>query len=394
MLQTLKLDFQTTLLFATILTVLFTATVALLWQVLHKEGAYRRLLAWNVLVLASQLLRLATGEQDAPWVFAVYWSLLMCANAAYCGAALLMIDKPQYERALYAVCGALLLVLWILATVAVSRQPMGALVGLISAALYVVTAIAVYRLIGERHSVVRAVVTAPFVLAATLAMWFAAQRLADLLSGVVVVQRQAVSHLFGEIVFICANLSVLLWLFLRQERKILHLARTDALTGALNRRGLQEALGGVRQGLTSGDVDDECAIVMMDIDHFKRINDSHGHRAGDEVLRQFSQLVLQRKRPGDLFARLGGEEYCLLMPHASVKDAVHWANALRDSLRAQALPVADGMPQLQVTASFGVASLKAASADWQHAIDDALMRADDALYAAKAGGRDRVVLST
>lgn len=152
-------------------------------------------------------------------------------------------------------------------------------------------------------------------------------------------------------------------------------ARTDPLTGLLNRRGLDE----MAPSGTAG------AVVVVDIDRFKLINDGHGHAAGDRVIAALARVLHGTARPGDLVARAGGEEFVVVMPRATPDLARLWAEAVRIALRD--LPVsALGVPP--VTASFGVAP-------WPDGVPlhIALESADRALYQAKDAGRDRTVVS-
>ncbi|MBX3721524.1 MAG: GGDEF domain-containing protein [Turneriella sp.] len=128
------------------------------------------------------------------------------------------------------------------------------------------------------------------------------------------------------------------------------------------------------------------SCVMIDIDHFKKINDTLGHPAGDTVLIQVSALLLREARQYDEVARYGGEEFAILMPETSLDDSVKIAERLRERIAEHAIDV-DGK-KIHVTASFGVASFPAAGI---HTIGDLLKVADEALYKAKYGGRNRVV---
>jgi diguanylate cyclase (GGDEF)-like protein len=119
---------------------------------------------------------------------------------------------------------------------------------------------------------------------------------------------------------------------------------------------------------------------MLDIDHFKRINDQHGHGIGDDVLRELCKRISQRLRRTDVFCRLGGEEFVVLCPHTDSAQAYCLAMELWQSLRS--VPMA---PVGVVTASFGVASWRI-----DEGIDGLLLRADSAVYVAKQAGRDRV----
>ena len=129
------------------------------------------------------------------------------------------------------------------------------------------------------------------------------------------------------------------------------------------------------------------AIVMLDIDHFKRINDTFGHEAGDDVLRHVASVLRQSTRENDLVARYGGEEFIAALPIASEPQALHRADRMRIALKQQTL-TRDGR-FFQVTGSFGVAF---GCANSPRSIERLISSADQALYDAKANGRDRVVL--
>ena len=156
-----------------------------------------------------------------------------------------------------------------------------------------------------------------------------------------------------------------------------HESRTDALTGLANRRTLGERLGFelARAGRSASPL----AVAMVDLDHFKAYNDTHGHVAGDTVLRTIGALLASHVRGQDLAARYGGEEFCLLLPDTGARGA----SALLDALRAAATAATDGA----VTLSAGVAVWD--GAEDGHAL---VARADAALYRAKQAGRDRVAI--
>lgn len=159
-------------------------------------------------------------------------------------------------------------------------------------------------------------------------------------------------------------------------------ARTDALTGLHNRRHFDEEL--TRVFADASRHRDETALVIADIDHFKRVNDSYGHEAGDAVLRHVSRLLQDRVRPVDVCARFGGEEIVILCPRTGLDGARLLAERLREAIAAAPLRH-DGL-DIAVTASFGVASHPRTVPD-----SDALLgAADEALYAAKREGRNRV----
>jgi diguanylate cyclase (GGDEF)-like protein len=161
-------------------------------------------------------------------------------------------------------------------------------------------------------------------------------------------------------------------------------ATTDWLTGAMTRRAFTEAgtrlhSQSLRHALPLG-------VIALDIDHFKRINDTYGHAAGDAVLREVAQVCRGQLRESDTFGRIGGEEFAILLPHANKTNAAELADKLRHAIAA--LRVKCGTNTIQITASFGVSELSLSSLD----LDTLIGQADTALYSAKSGGRNRVVL--
>ncbi|HEY5717190.1 MAG TPA: GGDEF domain-containing protein, partial [Motiliproteus sp.] len=163
------------------------------------------------------------------------------------------------------------------------------------------------------------------------------------------------------------------------------LASTDELTGIPNRRSfIQRAQQRHAEWQRHGK---PYALVMLDIDHFKQINDRYGHPAGDQVLRAVAETLQRHTRREDTLGRLGGEEFCVLLVELTPSDALQQAERMRQELAA--LRVAVGEQRLAITASFGLAcSQTGGDLDF----DLLLSRADQALYQAKAGGRNRVAL--
>ena len=163
----------------------------------------------------------------------------------------------------------------------------------------------------------------------------------------------------------------------------------DALTGAMNKRYLNESLDreiarAIRQQQT-------LSLLMIDIDHFKRVNDTHGHLVGDEVLRQFGARILESCRSDDLLARYGGEEFCLVLCSTAREDALMIAERSRAVVADRPFETAVG--PLGITASFGLACLDPSSSDAPsaHRSEELIRRADERLYDAKNSGRNRVV---
>jgi diguanylate cyclase (GGDEF)-like protein len=166
------------------------------------------------------------------------------------------------------------------------------------------------------------------------------------------------------------------------ERRMESMAHTDPLTGLLNRRSMEQRLREAAHGFQR--TGRSFCVVMADVDHFKRINDVHGHEAGDRVLRAVAVLLTDRLRAHDAVARWGGEEFLLLLPETDLDIARDVADRLRATAEAR-LSESAGFDQ-SVTLTFGVAVF-----DRPMRVDACLKKADEALYAGKAGGRNQVV---
>lgn len=153
----------------------------------------------------------------------------------------------------------------------------------------------------------------------------------------------------------------------------------DALTGVGNRRRLDTELPSALEDETP------VSLVMVDLDHFKSVNDTHGHPAGDKLLQQIAGVIRDTVRPNDSVYRFGGEEFCVVLRYSSddTNDAVEVADRARAAIAGRGFDIGIGTP-LTATASFGVATGTGATAD------ALLARADAALYEAKHGGRNRV----
>jgi diguanylate cyclase (GGDEF)-like protein len=163
-------------------------------------------------------------------------------------------------------------------------------------------------------------------------------------------------------------------------RKLRETARTDPLTAVLNRRGFEELAE--RELAAAGRDGRPCALLLGDIDHFKHLNDRFGHAAGDAALASVAGLITRTCRPTDVVARIGGEEFAVLLPGASLEDAVATAERIREGVQS------DTGAQHALTVSFGVASY----AVHGRSLAELMAAADSALYRAKADGRDRTVL--
>jgi len=164
--------------------------------------------------------------------------------------------------------------------------------------------------------------------------------------------------------------------------RIQALATRDELTGLLNRRAVLERL---QVELRERDQPSpRLCLALIDLDHFKRINDEHGHAAGDTVLRRFAELARMEIRGGDVLARWGGEEFLLVMPGADTAQGVGGLARIRERLRAN--PIDEVAPGVVISFSAGIAECAGA-----HDTEPAIERADAAMYRAKAAGRDRTL---
>jgi diguanylate cyclase (GGDEF)-like protein len=185
-------------------------------------------------------------------------------------------------------------------------------------------------------------------------------------------------YVFGFLYIVVTNLGFMQMCKMRAEAEVLQQAMTDGLTGVANRRALDGALdAALALAARSAQA---FSVVMVDIDHFKAINDRFGHHAGDASLAAFAHRLREGLRAQDQAFRYGGEEFCVLLPHTDAAGARTMAERLHGLV---ALAAGDGMPPQ--SASLGVAAWREGDS-----ADTLLGRADQALYRAKAQGRDRV----
>ena len=170
----------------------------------------------------------------------------------------------------------------------------------------------------------------------------------------------------------------------RVRVKLASMVLTDPLTGCLNRRGLDQALS--REIARASRAGSNLALLALDLDHFKEINDTYGHIAGDVVLRQVGALLAQTARAGDMVARTGGEEFTVILPDTDADGAYHSGMRICETVRTHAFMV--NGKRLHLTISVGIVSSTAIGGD---AVGTNLKEhADEALYTAKRAGRDRV----
>lgn len=170
------------------------------------------------------------------------------------------------------------------------------------------------------------------------------------------------------------------------QKELIHLASTDPLTGLYNRRAIEERLSQELALIERGRA--PAALMLMDLDHFKTINDDFGHETGDRVIEHFARVCKNVFRQSDIIGRWGGEEFVVLLPGATEAEAWQAAQRLHQSLRQTPL-VGDEHPPLLITVSIGLCSL---SKDCE--LEDTLRQADELLYQAKDSGRNRTVCAS
>ncbi|RVU38359.1 GGDEF domain-containing protein [Hwanghaeella grinnelliae] len=224
----------------------------------------------------------------------------------------------------------------------------------------------------------------PFTLASAFAMFAAMSVMVGLTE--FEAQRQAQIRIFEHLLLalgLTAITAVTKATYDKARRQAETLATTDPLTGILNRRAFLEAAEAVhRNAFRAGT---EYCIISLDIDHFKQINDTFGHAAGDTVLIALCDLVQNLKRAVDVWGRVGGEEFALAVPATGKEGGLHFAEKIRTEI-CRTIKMHEGS-DTAVTVSIGVAT----GGHVEEPIDAVIERADQALYSAKNGGRNKVV---
>jgi len=190
---------------------------------------------------------------------------------------------------------------------------------------------------------------------------------------------------FALVASVLVVIAIALWAWrqFRHGQRMRHLSLTDELTGLPNRRSILAFAASQLEHARR--IRDPLTLVLLDIDHFKDVNDRYGHGVGDDVLRAVAACLAELMRHGSRVGRTGGEEFFAVLPHTRIEDALRAAERLRAGIASLRLQ-GPGHPT-QVTASFGVVTVPPATGD----LDALYLQADQALYAAKDRGRDRVV---
>ncbi|MFV1850804.1 MAG: GGDEF domain-containing protein [Thalassospira sp.] len=177
----------------------------------------------------------------------------------------------------------------------------------------------------------------------------------------------------------------------RKEQMLDNLASTDPLTRALNRRGFESAVSRLREIRHLKDKSWVFGLIVLDLDHFKHVNDTYGHAVGDRVLERVAETLRQALRDDDLVVRLGGEEFAVLLPSATAAVTKRIGERLANMIRAIEVPIDKQSKQfVTITASFG-ATVGGEARQSFIELADAMKAADEAMYEAKQGGRDQMI---
>ena len=168
------------------------------------------------------------------------------------------------------------------------------------------------------------------------------------------------------------------------NQKLENISRTDGLTGLLNRKAWETNL--IQEFERLQRYPEDAIVIIFDIDHFKKVNDGHGHPAGDEVIRQTAYITTQCERKTDVIGRYGGEEYVIFLPHTKVDDALKIAERIRTTI--EKTPAFYEGTEINYTVSLGIAEFNKAFTSQTAWID----AADQALYQSKQGGRNRTTI--
>jgi diguanylate cyclase (GGDEF)-like protein len=185
----------------------------------------------------------------------------------------------------------------------------------------------------------------------------------------------------GVVTLVLYSTCYLIYRINRSSEVLRRLAVTDSLTGTFNRRHFMELMA--REQRRADRYNTTYAILMIDIDHFKRVNDTYGHQVGDHAIQAMAEACKRTTRPTDIVARYGGEEFIVTLTHTDQPGALQVAERLRQAVADIVVPTEQG--PLSFTISIGVSSYVK-----QSAVDQAIGRADQALYRAKQTGRNRV----
>jgi diguanylate cyclase (GGDEF)-like protein len=189
----------------------------------------------------------------------------------------------------------------------------------------------------------------------------------------------------GTAILVLAAFGFLLWRIISVERTLFRLSTSDPLTGALNRRHFMALMG--REQKRAERYGARYSLLMLDIDHFKRINDTYGHQIGDQAIKRMAETAMGHLRPTDMLCRYGGEEFIIALTHTEEAGARIAAERIREAVGRIAIAVEH--ETVRFTVSIGVSTFVP-----RLGLEGLIECADQALYAAKTGGRNQVRIGT
>ncbi len=375
------LDFHSVLALGAAISALLTVVCLLLAPMLG--GATRLLAIGNLCFTLMLCARMLADRPPSQAAYAVIWSLLIASSALH-GFALRELGSMRGTRiaGYWTVVGTSILLLWATCVATALPQVPALLAAVATTGLYG-AALHASMTLGGRVPAARRTLVLAFGFATVFAALHVLQRTVELARGDAGMAPTAFTYFGAVLLFCMINAGFLVLLYQQLAQRVVDLAQTDELTGVLNRRGFFERVERMRAAAPVP----AAALMMLDIDRFKSVNDTLGHAVGDEVLRGFARTVSDCMRPGDLLARMGGEEFCLLLPGLDEEAAREFAEHIRRTLEGRTVAQTPAGP-LSVTASFGIAAFGPDDGG----LDLRLRQADEALYAAKRDGRNRVVL--
>lgn len=310
------------------------------------------------------------GLESAGWILAVSLEV-----AAYC----IFFGFERWRRVLVPVSALALAIVLAAGSAGASIPYLTALVAGVVAMFAAAMAWILLRPTRRASLLQRIIGVNDAVFAVSVALWAASGLTSDVPLGPRAAQETA--YLAGYLLMIVNGFGFLLLCKEKDDAEMARLATVDSLTGLPNRHAFLERAENARQSALR--LRQPLALAMMDIDHFKQINDRFGHATGDEALTVFARTARETLRAHETVGRLGGEEFAMVLPGTDLAGALQAAERLRQAVRDAAV-ITSGTPYT-MTVSIGVVVL-----DPNETLGMALARADHALYAAKSGGRDRV----
>lgn len=339
-----------------------------------------RVWIWSKLVLGGESLMGWLGGSPAPLWFAMTAnSLLIAGFALEVGAYCTFFGFRNWKRVLYPATGAALLAYYAARLGGAALGDVRALLSCIVLALTGAMAWILLRPSADSSLLRRIIGINDLIFFGVMAARAYTAAVPEALPMVSADAVQGISFITGYVLMIVNGFGFVLLCKEKDDREMVLLATTDSLTGLVNRRAFFERTEAARQ--LSARLRKPFALMMLDIDHFKSLNDRYGHAGGDEALCVFARTSTGVLREHDIMGRLGGEEFALALPGTDLGGALQAAERLRSAVEAAVLPQFG----YSMTVSIGVVLV-----DPDEHINAALARADHALYQAKSAGRNRV----